>query len=752
MEMQRLNRSVRLILVLLLMLLAGGNPVSYAQSKETITTYINGKGYRVHIVEKGESLYGLSMKYGVSQAEIVESNPGVYNGLKKGQRLLIPLHGSDEDKANSGLKAEDEEFTLHVVAAGETLYSISRRYGVSVPLLRQVNKLTSDTLHLNSLLRIPTDSQTKGKSDFRVRTVYVVQEGDTFYSIARNSGVDVDELRRVNGFTTDHLSVGTLLEIPSAENTLSQNELVGSNSNVYVVQKGDGLYSIARKFNTTPEALHKANPQLEDGIYFPGSLMRIPLGTKDVIHVMRDGDSFHSIAQKYNVTVEDLYKANPRLQQGGLKKWGLQEGELLNIPSETQPKITMEALAKFLGVDDDRCKQQTPFDKRKTLRVALILPFNIDAKATDSLRRSDAMHTMQGSLPETKGPLPVDERFLDFYRGMLMTLQHFQTLGYSINLSVFDSQRSESVVRSIVDRDSLRNVHLIIGPVYPKNVSIVSRYAAQHRICMVSPLSGNTSMRDVNPYFYQANPSFYTQLRAFVRALKARERERIIVLKEESIEDWEVSENLQLMLQNELSGTETSANSTRVHTVVVPKGKSVNERLGQLKHLLLPDGKLTTVIVPSNNEVFVTDAVGQLSALKKSEGANIAVYGLPSWQKMLRVDFSQLVYLQTVIFTPFYTDYDSFPVRAFVEAYRALYRAEPSQFSFQGWDVATYFINLIFKYGEDFQYCLASDKSTDLLQNCFHFEQSKEFSSYESEGVFLLRYDEGRGLVLHDTF
>ena len=71
---------------------------------------------------------------------------------------------------------------------------------------------------------------------------------------------------------------------------------------------------------------------------------------------------------------------------------------------------------------------------------------------------------------------------------------------------------------------------------------------------------------------------------------------------------------------------------------------------------------------------------------------------------------------------------------------------EPTQFAFQGYDVTTYFLRAMFKYGMDFRYCI--DKVEDWqLQNTFQFRQSKDFGTYESEGVFLLRFDKSRGLV-----
>ena len=126
----------------------GASHLRIQEGTEQHLIELNGKFYQVHTVARGESLYGISKRYGVSLGELAVCNPDVYYGIKVGQKLLIPTQKPSRERSDTG-------FSLHMVQEGETLYSIARQYGVTVAALRSYNGLTSDGLTKDSILRIP---------------------------------------------------------------------------------------------------------------------------------------------------------------------------------------------------------------------------------------------------------------------------------------------------------------------------------------------------------------------------------------------------------------------------------------------------------------------------------------------------------------------------------------------------------------------------------------------------------------------
>lgn len=195
--------------------------VEYAGGK-----YVAPVGSDYYTVQKGDSLWSISKKYGISVDELKNANSLSSNLISVGQNLLIP---SLEENLTSD---------TYTVKSGDTLYGIAKKYGTSVDNIKSLNNLVSDALSIGQVLKIPSSGTNE---------VYVVQNGDTLYSIARKYGISVDELKNLNNLTSNTLSIGQTLKVS------------GSDSVVYTVKSGDTLYGIAREFGTTADAIKKLN-------------------------------------------------------------------------------------------------------------------------------------------------------------------------------------------------------------------------------------------------------------------------------------------------------------------------------------------------------------------------------------------------------------------------------------------------------------------------------------------------------------
>lgn len=128
--------------------------------------------------------------------------------------------------------------------------------------------------------------------------LYQVQKGDTLYSIANKYGITLKELKAINNLENDNLAIGQLLNVPSGLSLVSS----------YVVSPGDTLYSIAKKFDTSVDNLKKAN-NLTSNMLSIGQKLIIPL-IEDTTYVVKVGDTLYSIARKFNTTVDELRRLN----------------------------------------------------------------------------------------------------------------------------------------------------------------------------------------------------------------------------------------------------------------------------------------------------------------------------------------------------------------------------------------------------------------------------------------------------------
>ena len=138
---------------------------------------------------------------------------------------------------------EVEENSIYVVKKGDSLYSIAKKFNVSVDALKSANNLQNNLIRINQKLVIPgfTDN-------IDSNITYVVKKGDTLYSISNTYKTSVDEIKKLNNLNSNILSIGQELKIPSVTTKES-----------YTVKKGDTLYSIARNFNTSVNDIKDKN-------------------------------------------------------------------------------------------------------------------------------------------------------------------------------------------------------------------------------------------------------------------------------------------------------------------------------------------------------------------------------------------------------------------------------------------------------------------------------------------------------------
>ena len=200
--------------------------VEYAGGK-----YVAPLDSNYYTVKSGDSLWSISRKFDITVDELKNANNLSSNLLSVGQNLIIP--GKDFD-------ATGEEY---VVKKGDSLYSIAKKYNTSVDNLKSINNIITDSLAIGQIIKLPEKSSMDNNS-------YIVKKGDSLYSIAKTYNTSVDKLKEINNLTSNALAIGQVLKLPNSD--MSENV-------VYTVKKGDNLYSIAREYGTTIDAIKKLN-------------------------------------------------------------------------------------------------------------------------------------------------------------------------------------------------------------------------------------------------------------------------------------------------------------------------------------------------------------------------------------------------------------------------------------------------------------------------------------------------------------
>ena len=392
---------------------------------------INGVEYYVYTVEASEGLYRISKKFNVLQADIYKANPGITEAIKVGQTLYIPVNKGNDSKSMQKSSSQ-KKVIEHKVLAKQTLYSISKMYGVEQSDIVGMNpEIQGNTIKIGQTLKIPISNMTKGEEQERV----INQINDT--------------------------------QLPPQSNTSNRN--VKKKYVTYEVKnKKETLYSISKQFGVSINEIIEDNPYAQDGIK-KGDILQIPIDEKNIpktsgnelYHLVQPKETIYGICKQYNISKEDLFRRNPRLQTEGLKY-----GDTIFIASA----------GKTLGNTTD--------DNTRTYKIAYLLPFSIGEK-----ERNVNI-----------------ERFIDFYRGSLIAMEDIKTSGVSLEVYTFDTQLGTSKTQEIVKSKLPKDIDLIIGPAYPEQITQVASFAKKNNIVQVVPFTSHISNSDRYAQQYQFNP------------------------------------------------------------------------------------------------------------------------------------------------------------------------------------------------------------------------------------------------------
>jgi LysM repeat protein len=419
----------------------------------------------VHEVKRSETLYSVSRQYGVTIDDILNFNPGL-GQLRRGDNIRIPQWDEEiagiEDSKQIPVKATER--VIHEVVAGETLFSISRKYGITVQQIQEFNPDAS-VLKPGMRLLIPSPHPTLQPAPKIAQPVieeyinHTLISGETLYSLSRKYNVSADRLVELNSVLDGSFRTGTVIRIPVLPE-VSRDDLYVLHS----VRQGETIFGISQNYRVTPEELIKWNPFLEYRTVLAGDTLRLIPG----------------IPGMHTLAVEDEFG-----------KAATTECDYLRINSTN----------------------------RQPVNVVLLLPLLIDSN--NSMNSDQLLYSFSGNSEQSSSPDSIriirdgrgpqirfqgnSENFIHFYEGALLAIDSLKKQGVIINLRVFDTEQKESRVRQLIATDRLRDADLIIGPVYPNEQKEVAEYAMRNQIPMVSPLSATDEITRSNPWFFQVN-------------------------------------------------------------------------------------------------------------------------------------------------------------------------------------------------------------------------------------------------------
>ena len=650
----RIIDSIKTLTILIFVLICDNtvnSQVVVERSKDKVI--ISGVAYYIHQVKKGEFPYSIAKAYGITVEDLTRENPPAVYGTKEGQTLRIPVSLVSDIKPAESVTVkrqhDDTRFIYHIMKPGETVYSLSKLYGVS-----------------------------------------------EYDIMANNQGIDITKL-----------SVGAEIAIPKRE-FMSNQQKFDDQENKYIYHKvlmGETLSSIAKQYGLTVRHLRKENRDLK----FPqvGDFVRIP----------------------------------------GDKKAEIQEIEL--VKPDTVATVVEEVPEKIV-----KSAFYTPVkDLRGSLDVAVLLPFYLSENSTrieiDSSRQVKGIKTYKEIKQADNWIYPESLDFLELYQGILLAADTLRSMGLNINLHTYDIKSDTIEITRLIKSGKLSDMDLIIGPVYSHNLSIVSQYARELGIPVVSPvpLMNNSALIN-NPTLFMASSSLEIAQKALAKKISEYYDHNIVFIHADSLGVDEDVKKFKNLIFTELSYKLPYEEIKFKEFLFYSRSMFNNDSINRLSHALSEQSK-NIVIIASEEAPVISEVIDIVSGLARR--FDVKLFGYPVIRELERLDQKELFDMEIMVYSPYWIDYSKENVKQFNSDFRQKFHTQPLEksYAWQGYDITYYFLSGLAMNGKNF-IRHPEIHNPELLQSDYDFRRNVPGNGFENQKLFMVRYSKDYQVILED--
>ncbi|MGV3504292.1 MAG: ABC transporter substrate-binding protein [Adhaeribacter sp.] len=336
-------------------------------------------------------------------------------------------------------------------------------------------------------------------------------------------------------------------------------------------------------------------------------------------------------------------------------------------------KNTLEELVRRFDLDKKKYAARAVAQKKGKYKVAVLLPFPLEDMEEKNLRKN--------------------QLFTDLYTGMLLARDSLAKQQIELNLFAYEAPADTNKVKAVLNLPEMASMDLIIGPVYKSAAKIISRFASQHEIVAINPLSEDASLVKNNPYQYLFRASLLTQAgKAANFAYDHFPVKSAVVVYSNSPDYIQYAQAYKAAFEKRggkvLAMKPVSPTSTGA-------GLYANLDFSALGHLM----------VASNN---VSVAYSTISNLER-QTQKIPLITYASWLEMPQISLKQLDDQEVYFLNPWFVDSSQETVRAFKKDYVARFQVPPSEYVYAGFDLMYYFGNILARHGAAFHTALGNE-------------------------------------------
>ena len=636
------------------------------------------------------------------------------------------------------------EYYMHHVKQGETLYSISKAYHVSIEEITRKNPEVNDGLQAEMVLGIPvvdfSEEETQPVQNVVENKVeepqvisyndggYTVPRGENLYTIAKKFGIDLADFKAINPGLTNEPAEGTVIKVPSIRN---EEEYL-----VHKVELSEKTSSMLKKWKVDEDAFRALNPAVGSHV-FSDQIVLIPIEKVEII-------------ENPAAVVDD-------------------EEEEVPIASETP--VTEPIIVEGEPIAVSNCSEKSE-NAHEHYKVALLIPLY--------LGEVNDIDISPESLVKSRKARPLS--FLQFYEGFMIAIDSLtKHYGLNLDLTVIDVTENMGTAQNAVKQLEKQPFDLIVGPFFSKSFGVVQEYAKEHKTLIVNPLSIRENIIEGNPYVVKLKPNAAGQLSQLASLVNQYfgdsnvsiisqssisegtsayldEMERLlnlainseVVLTTDDFMRYAQNEGRRLELGNKLPST-IEVEGQIYATKDLKNGAIDNVRVensvgryvynsGDMSAFTksLSEVRNNLVIAYGTDNVFATQILNKLN--KTAETHPITLVAMPDWSDLDKLLVENLLKMNAIYFSDDFVDYNSNEAKRFVLQFRRKYSCEPTDYAFSGFDVAWYFMNAMMRYGHEPKDCLLNFEMP-LLSNLFRFVKTASDNGLENYQWSIYQYD-----------
>lgn len=597
----------------------------------------------------------------------------------------------------------------------------------------------------------------RGKTYF----IHTVEKGQTAFSISRAYAITVEQLHTENPDAIYGIKEGQLLKIPVNEAVTVSKPVRDDEKYVYhTVAAGETIFSLSRKYDVAQGAILQANPGVDPADIPVGAELAIPRKEfkapvvsispqkeQFTSYTVKEGETLASIARKFGISARDLRRANGNT-------FFLRAGDRIRLPgihdvgeTVTGQAAVADTISEIKAVQADTLVEiETPAgftdisELSGSIDIGVMLPLFLPENSVRT--EIDSVNPLKPRIKEKPFTwiYPLTMTFLEMYEGILIAADELRAAGMDIRIHTFDTRADSSVVSGIINSGRLRNMDMIIGPVFSYNLEMVVAYAHRLDIPVVSPVPlRNNDILTGHSRLFIVNPSQSVIEDAMAGSIGTHFDQNLVYIYSDTAAEGNKSEPFRNRIMKELSFHAEPGSVNFKQFQYRSWSSSRTDSLNRLAHTLSPSVN-NIVILGTEDEAAISETLMNLFTLHKKH--QMIVYGYPSIRNLeYNIDLTYLFDLNINLFSPFYVDYERDMVMAFLERFRNTYRQEPSEESFAwiGYDIMRYFGSGIALHGRRFL-SNPSVHNPELLHARFDFRRDSEDEGFENRGLIHLRY------------